>query len=136
MSLERAHSALELLAPGEEYVASFPQGILAWSNQALGNEDAALGALQRALGDQSTRRDATARLLLAQGVVYLVAGKLHQVEHTARHLLQIAQEARLRDRSWKDGGWVDHVVMSVNREECSRVRQGWLGVAEGGSPTA
>jgi len=95
MSLERAHSALELLAPGEEYVASFPQGVLAWSNQALGNEDVALGALQRALGDQSTHRDATARLLLAQGVVYLVAGKLHQVEHTARHLLQIAQEADL-----------------------------------------
>ena len=31
-------------------------------------------------------------MLFAQGCVYLVAGKLHQVEHTARHLLQIAQE--------------------------------------------
>jgi len=47
-----------------------------------------------------------------------------------------AQEARLRDRSWKDGRWVDHVVMSVNREEFSRVRQGWLGVPEGGSAMA
>ncbi len=35
----------------------------------------------------------TARLLFAQANVYLAEGKLHQVEHTARHLLQIAQEA-------------------------------------------
>jgi LuxR family maltose regulon positive regulatory protein len=95
MSLERAHSALALLAPGEEYVASFPQGVLAWSNQAIGNEDVALVSLQRALRDQSSHLDATARLLFAQGVVYLTAGKLHQVEHTARHLLQTAQEADL-----------------------------------------
>ncbi len=95
MSLERAQSALELLAPGEEYVASFPQGVLAWSNQAIGNEDVALVSLQRALRDQSTHLNATARLLFAQGVVYLAAGKLHQVEHTARHLLQTAQEADL-----------------------------------------
>jgi len=47
-----------------------------------------------------------------------------------------AEEARLRDRSWKDGRWVDHVVMSVNREDFSRVRQGWLGLPEGGSVTA
>ena len=95
MSLERAHSALELLAPGEEYVASFPQGVLAWSNQAIGNEDVALVSLQRALRDQSTHLNATARLLFAQGVVYLAAGKLPQLEHTARHLLQTAQEADL-----------------------------------------
>jgi RimJ/RimL family protein N-acetyltransferase len=41
------------------------------------------------------------------------------------------QEARLRDRSWKDGRWIDHVVMSVNREEFARVREGW-----GGPPPA
>ena len=27
------------------------------------------------------------------------------------------REATLRERSWKDARWVDHVVMSVNREE-------------------
>ena len=37
----------------------------------------------------------TARLLLAQAVVYLVAGKLHHVEQTSRHLLRLAQGADL-----------------------------------------
>ena len=95
MSLESAHSALAWLPPGEEYVASFPLAYLAWSNQAIGNEDVALVSLQQALRDRSTHLNATARLLFAQGVVYLAAGKLHQVEHTARHLLQAAQEADL-----------------------------------------
>ena len=27
------------------------------------------------------------------------------------------REAKLRDRSWKHGRWVDHVVLSVNRDE-------------------
>ena len=34
-------------------------------------------------------------------------------------------EARLRERSFKEGGWVDHVVMSVNREEFGRARGEW-----------
>jgi RimJ/RimL family protein N-acetyltransferase len=34
-------------------------------------------------------------------------------------------EGRLRERSWKQGEWVDHVVMSVNREEFHAVRQAW-----------
>ena len=33
------------------------------------------------------------------------------------------EEARLRQRSWRDGGWVDHVVMSVTREEFLRARE-------------
>ena len=37
------------------------------------------------------------------------------------------EEARLRDRSWKDGRWVDHVVMSVGRDEFGTVRDGWPG---------
>ena len=90
-SLESARSALAWLPPGEEYVASFALAFLAWSIQAIGNEDVALVALQQALRDQSTHLNATARLLFAQGVVYLAAGKLPQLEHTARHLLQIAQ---------------------------------------------
>lgn len=30
------------------------------------------------------------------------------------------EEARLRDRSYKQGDWVDHIVMSVNREEFTK----------------
>ena len=33
------------------------------------------------------------------------------------------EEARLRQRSFKDGGWVDHMVMSVNREEFARAKE-------------
>jgi LuxR family transcriptional regulator, maltose regulon positive regulatory protein len=94
-SLESARSALEWIPPGEEYVASLTQVFLAWSNQAIGNEDVTLVALQRALRDHSLHVNSTARLLFAQANVYLAAGKLHQVEHTARHLLQIAQEGDL-----------------------------------------
>jgi RimJ/RimL family protein N-acetyltransferase len=34
-------------------------------------------------------------------------------------------EGRLRERSWKEGRWVDHVVMSLQREEFDRARQAW-----------
>jgi LuxR family maltose regulon positive regulatory protein len=94
-SLESARSSLAWLPSGEEYVAIFPQAFQAWSNQALGNEDVALVALQQALRDHSSHLNATARLLFALGIVYLTAGKLPQVEHTARHLLQITQNDNL-----------------------------------------
>jgi RimJ/RimL family protein N-acetyltransferase len=35
------------------------------------------------------------------------------------------EEARLRDRSFKEGRWVDHIVMSVNREEFGRAHERW-----------
>jgi RimJ/RimL family protein N-acetyltransferase len=35
------------------------------------------------------------------------------------------QEATLRDRSWKDGRFFDHVVMSVTREEFAKARAEW-----------
>jgi RimJ/RimL family protein N-acetyltransferase len=35
------------------------------------------------------------------------------------------QEARLRERSFKEGRWVDRVVMSVNREEFARAKAAW-----------
>src|SRR5438093_6490603 len=35
------------------------------------------------------------------------------------------REARLRERSWKDGRFEDHVVMSVTREEFLKSRQEW-----------
>jgi RimJ/RimL family protein N-acetyltransferase len=35
------------------------------------------------------------------------------------------EEARLRQRSFKQGRWVDHVVMSVNRDEFVRARADW-----------
>jgi LuxR family transcriptional regulator, maltose regulon positive regulatory protein len=94
-SLESARSALEWIPPGEEYVASLTLMFLAWSNQATGNEDVALVALQQALRDHSSHVNSAARLLFAQAWVYLAAGKLQQVERTARHLLQTAQQADL-----------------------------------------
>jgi len=33
------------------------------------------------------------------------------------------EEARLRERSFKQGRWVDRVVMSLNREEFERIRE-------------
>jgi RimJ/RimL family protein N-acetyltransferase len=32
------------------------------------------------------------------------------------------EEGTLRDRSWKEGRWVDHLVMSVNRDEFEAAR--------------
>jgi len=93
-SLESARSALELLQH-DEYVASFAVLFLAWSRQAIGQEDTALAALNNALRERSTHLNSTARLLFAQAWVYLAAGKLHQVELTARHLLHVAQEANI-----------------------------------------
>jgi RimJ/RimL family protein N-acetyltransferase len=37
------------------------------------------------------------------------------------------REATLRERSWKDGRFVDHVWMSVNREEFQKAREEWEG---------
>ena len=41
------------------------------------------------------------------------------------------QEATLPQRSWKDGGWVDRVVMSVTREDFGRVFDAWQAQAAG-----
>jgi RimJ/RimL family protein N-acetyltransferase len=35
------------------------------------------------------------------------------------------EEGRLRERSYKEGRWVDHVVMAVNRDEFARSRGEW-----------
>jgi LuxR family transcriptional regulator, maltose regulon positive regulatory protein len=94
-SLDYARSALERIPPGEEHLASEAMLFLAWSSQATGQEEVALNALNNALRDRSANLSSTARLLFAQALVYLATGKLHQVEHTARYLLQIAQEADL-----------------------------------------
>ena len=60
---------------------------------------------------------------------------LHQVElwsladnDRAVHVYEkcgFIREARLRERSFKDGGWVDHVVLSVNREEFASALSSW-----------
>ena len=65
---------------------------------------------------------------------------LHQVELrtlATNHLVLEAsgrcgfvREATLRQRSFQDGEWVDHVVMSVNRDEFAEARARWDG--EGG----
>jgi RimJ/RimL family protein N-acetyltransferase len=36
--------------------------------------------------------------------------------------LGFVEEARLRDRSWIEGNYVDHLVMSINAEEFGRIR--------------
>jgi LuxR family maltose regulon positive regulatory protein len=94
-SLQSAKSAQEWMPPGEKYVASHVIENLAWSYQAIGQEDVALVELQQALRELPASPTITARLLLAQALVYLAAGKLQQVEHTVRHLLRLAQEAGL-----------------------------------------
>jgi RimJ/RimL family protein N-acetyltransferase len=35
------------------------------------------------------------------------------------------EEARLRDRSFKEGRWIEHVVMTVQRDEFATVRARW-----------
>ena len=76
-SLESARSALRWLGPDKEYVASLALMYLALAQQAGGQEDVALAALQQALKDQAAHRTDTARLLFAQALVYLAVGKLH-----------------------------------------------------------
>src|SRR5436305_6101098 len=94
-SLQSARSALEWIALGEAYVASLALLFLSLSRQATGQEEVALAELQQALRVRVTGRNDTARLLFAQALVYLIAGKLQQAEHTARHLLRLAQGADL-----------------------------------------
>jgi RimJ/RimL family protein N-acetyltransferase len=36
------------------------------------------------------------------------------------------REAQLRERSWKDGRWLDHVWLSVNRDEFAKAREAWM----------
>jgi RimJ/RimL family protein N-acetyltransferase len=35
------------------------------------------------------------------------------------------REAVLRERSWKQGAWVDHAVMSVNRDDFAKAQEAW-----------
>jgi LuxR family maltose regulon positive regulatory protein len=90
--LESARSALAWIPPGEAFLVRHAILYFALSSQASGREEEALFALQQALQDHSTGLSSTARLLLAQTYVYLAMGKLPQVEHLARQLLQIARE--------------------------------------------
>jgi ATP/maltotriose-dependent transcriptional regulator MalT len=94
-SLESAERALKWNPPGEEYLASMALMYLALSQQAVGHEVLALVTLQEALLDHAIQRSSTVRLLFAQAMVFLAAGKLHQLEHIADHMLQVAQQADL-----------------------------------------
>ena len=107
--LESARSALAWLPPDEEYLTSLTLMFLAWSYQAIGMEDVALVALQQALTDHVLSINSTARLLFTKALVSLAAGKLHEAEHTARHLLHIAQKADL-DLSQYYAHWLLGVV--------------------------
>ena len=94
-SWQSARSALEWIPPGEEYLANLALLFLTLPGLTNGQEEVVLARLQQALRDHSANLQGTARLLFAQELLYLDAGKLHQAEHTARHLLQIAQEGDL-----------------------------------------
>ncbi len=111
-SLESAQRALKWNPPGEEYLASLALMYLALSQQATGQEVAALVTLQEALLDHPIQRSSTVRLLFAQAMVFLAAGKLHQVEHIAGHMLQLAQQADLAMST----GWAHWLLGLVQYE--------------------
>ena len=92
-SLESARSALQWLPSGEGYLVSEAMQYLSVSYQAAGQEERALVDLRQMLKALPTQPIITARLLMAQGFVYLAAGKLPQLEQTARHQVRLAQEA-------------------------------------------
>jgi LuxR family transcriptional regulator, maltose regulon positive regulatory protein len=94
-SWENASSALEWIPPSEEYLANLALLFLTFPSLTNGQEEVVLAQLHQALRDHSANLKGTARLLFAQELLYLDAGKLHQSEHTARHLLQIAREGDL-----------------------------------------
>lgn len=94
-SLEHARSALSWLPPGEEQGEIFALMYLALSSQLAGQEEVALMELDKGLRSHAQHLVSIARLLTAQGLVYLAAGKLLQAEQTARHLQQIAKEGGL-----------------------------------------
>ncbi|MBV8854219.1 MAG: hypothetical protein JOY91_12495 [Sinobacteraceae bacterium] len=94
-ALQSALSAQEQLRPGEEYVAAWTLTMLALARPAAGQEEVALAELQQALSAFTARPAITARLLQTQVISYKIAGRLPQLEHTARHMLRLAQEADL-----------------------------------------
>ena len=101
LSLESAQRACSWCPAGEEYLASLASMYLALSQQANGQEVVALVTLHEALLDHATQRNSTVRLLFAQALVFLAVGKLHQVEHIARYVVQLAQKAELAmSHSW------------------------------------
>jgi ATP/maltotriose-dependent transcriptional regulator MalT len=94
-SWQNASAALEWIPPSEEYLANLALLFLTFPGLTNGQEDVVLARLQQALRGHSENLKGTARLLFAQELLYLDAGKLHQAEHTARHLLQVAREGDL-----------------------------------------
>ncbi|HEX6477878.1 MAG TPA: LuxR C-terminal-related transcriptional regulator [Ktedonobacteraceae bacterium] len=94
-SMESARSALEWIPPGEMYLANLALYYQSLANQLTGHEDVARFELNNALREPSTNLNGTVRLLFAQALIYLNAGKLRQLEQASRHLLRLAQEANL-----------------------------------------
>ena len=92
-SLESARTALEWLPRSEGLIAITALRSLVWSSQATGQETVALFELNKTLQEQSAHLNKILNLLFTQAVVYLTAGKLPQVELTARHLLRLTPHA-------------------------------------------
>ena len=63
------------------------------------------------------------RLDLHQVELWTLAANNRVIEMYER--CGFVREAQLRDRSWKDGRWVDRVLMSVNREEFAAAYARW-----------
>ena len=95
LSVERARSGLAWLPPGEEQVEIQALLSLALSSQLAGQADVALVEMERGLRNHAAHITCTTHLLLAQGLVYLATGQLHQVEQTALHLLHSAKAGGL-----------------------------------------
>jgi LuxR family transcriptional regulator, maltose regulon positive regulatory protein len=95
LSLKHIRSAMAWLPPDEEQGEIFALMYLALSSQLAGQEEVALIELDEGLRSHAQNLVSTARLLIAQGLVYLAAGKLLQAEQTAHHLQQIAREGDL-----------------------------------------
>jgi RimJ/RimL family protein N-acetyltransferase len=68
-------------------------------------------------------RHAFDRMDLHQVELWTLAPNNRVIEVYERCGFQL--EATLRERSYKDGKFVDHVVMSVNRDEFAKVREQW-----------
>ena len=119
-SIESASAALEMLQPGDEYIASFALMFQAWSHQSMGKEDTALAILNNALRERSTHPNVTARLLLARALCFWLQVNYTR-EHFRSHLLQIAQGANVTLKS-KFCSLVPGIVVFV-RSEMSWMQQ-------------
>jgi ATP/maltotriose-dependent transcriptional regulator MalT len=108
-SVERARSAMDWLPPDIEQVEIYALMYLALSSQLNGREDMAVMELEKGLRKYNAHLTSIAHLLMVQALVYLASGKMHQVEQTARYLLQTARDSGM-DVSQNYAHWLLGIV--------------------------